>query len=270
MSTAPPYLSVEELDKLSKEELRKKANGCFILLDTCGNEQKAAVLAQAEFYMRELEHRWDSRISIRDFILEIIVIALIGGEIWMSVRQEKQQSANFKEQQAVLTSMLTSSQTTATTLASLQSTTQTMSSAVQKQVGLFYDVAINVLYNAGTKEVQFVNNGRTGLYIWGWGSEFLKEPPVFSPQGRLIVPGGAFTANAADTVHVLVDKSPHVPLSFIPFEVYLKNEEQKEFVGHCNFVVSWSHDAMTLGTQTLSINAEQWEHKHPPETRLIR
>jgi hypothetical protein len=249
MSTAPPHLSVEELDKLSKKELRKKANECFILLDICGNEQKPAVLAQAEFYMRELEHRWDSRISIRDFILEIIVIALIGGEIWMSVRQEKQQSANFKEQQAVLTSMLTSS---------------------QKQVGLFYDVAINVLYNAGTKEVQFVNNGRTGLYIWGWGSEFLKEPPVFSPQGRLIVPGGAFTANAADTVHVLVDKSPHVPLAFIPFEVYLKNEEQKEFVGHCNFVVSWSHDAMTLGAQTMSINAEQWEHKHPQATRLIR
>jgi hypothetical protein len=43
--------------------------------------------------MRELEHRRDSLVSIRDFLLEIAVIALIGWEIHMSYRAEHLQSS---------------------------------------------------------------------------------------------------------------------------------------------------------------------------------
>jgi hypothetical protein len=127
-----PSISVEALEKLSKKELRKRANDYFAQLATCGHEQEPAVLAKAQFYLRQLEHRWDSRISTRDLILEIIVILLIGGEIYMGIRQEGHQRANFNDQQGVLKNMLTSSQKTADTLTALKSTTEVMNEAVKR------------------------------------------------------------------------------------------------------------------------------------------
>jgi hypothetical protein len=128
-SSEPP-IRVEALEQLSKKELQKRANEYFAQLETCGHEQEPAVLAKAQFYLRQLEHRWDSRVSIRDLILEIIVILLIGGEIYMSIRQEGQQRTNFNDQQTVLKNMLTSSQKTAETLTALKSTTEVMNQAV--------------------------------------------------------------------------------------------------------------------------------------------
>ena len=125
-------LSVEELEKLSKKELRKRANEFFSLLDNCGYEQEPAVLAKAQFYLRQLEHRWDSWVSTRDLILELVVIALIGGEIYMGVRQERQQMQNFNAQQAVLQNLQTSSQATAEKLTSLNTTTEAMNTSVQR------------------------------------------------------------------------------------------------------------------------------------------
>jgi cytoskeletal protein RodZ len=125
-------LSVEELEKVSKKELRKRANEFFSLLDNCGHEQEPAVLAKAQFYLRQLEHRWDSWVSTRDLILELVVIGLIGGEIYMGVRQEHQQTQNFNAQQQVLQNLQTSSQATADTLTSLKTTTEAMNQSVQR------------------------------------------------------------------------------------------------------------------------------------------
>jgi hypothetical protein len=136
MNTPPDQpltpLSVEELEKLSKKELRKRANEFFYMLDNCGHEQEPAVLAKAQFYLRQLEHRWDSWVSTRDLILELVVIALIGGEIYMGVRQERQQTQNFNAQQVVLQNMQTSSRATADTLTSLKTITEVMNTSVQR------------------------------------------------------------------------------------------------------------------------------------------
>jgi hypothetical protein len=136
MSTPPDQplapLSVEELEKLSKKQLRKRANEFFYMLENCGYEQEPAVLAKAQFYLRQLEHRWDSWVSTRDLILEIIVILLIGGEIYMGVRQERQQKQNFDAQQQVLQNLQTSSKATADKLTSLNATTETMNASVQR------------------------------------------------------------------------------------------------------------------------------------------
>jgi hypothetical protein len=128
----PTPLTVEQLEKLSKKELRERANKFFSRLETCGVEQEPVTLAVAQFYLRQLEHRWDSWVSTRDLILEIVVILLIGGEIYMSVRQERQQTQNFKDQQAVLQNLQTSSQATANTLTSLKTTTEAMNQSVQR------------------------------------------------------------------------------------------------------------------------------------------
>jgi hypothetical protein len=79
--------------------------------------------------LREYRERW---IPLRDFILEILVVALIGWEIVLGVRQEKHQAENFDQQQKVLTSMQKSSEGTAKTLTALENTTETMNKSVER------------------------------------------------------------------------------------------------------------------------------------------
>lgn len=75
-----------------------------------------------------LTQRSRSRLRRERFtlFLEIVVVALIGWEISLGYRQERLQSRNFKEQQQVLTNLENSSAATASTLGSLQNTTQIM------------------------------------------------------------------------------------------------------------------------------------------------
>ena len=70
--------------------------------------------------IREYRERW---IPLRDLLLGISVIGLIGWEIYVVYVQEKQQAVNFKLQQEVLTNLNTSSRATADTLSALKQTT---------------------------------------------------------------------------------------------------------------------------------------------------
>src|SRR5580704_16618336 len=68
MASAPPTpISIEEIENLSEMQLRVRVNEWFAYLALCGNEQRAGVVAQAEFYMRELERRENAEIAARDF-----------------------------------------------------------------------------------------------------------------------------------------------------------------------------------------------------------
>jgi hypothetical protein len=79
--------------------------------------------------LREFKDRW---VSGRDLFLELVVIALIGWEIFMGYQQERMQSKNFIDQQRILKDMEESSKATAGTLASLKSTTEIMNQSVQR------------------------------------------------------------------------------------------------------------------------------------------
>lgn len=81
--------------------------------------------------IQDYRERW---IPLRDFILEIIVIALIGWEISVSLSGERQQASDFKLQQQALTALATNTQTTATTLETLQATTEKMKDSVEQQL----------------------------------------------------------------------------------------------------------------------------------------
>jgi hypothetical protein len=81
---------LDEIQSKSKNELRGMINANSIAASTTMNVgDQAAFIAQAEFLMRELDRRSDSWVSLRDLILEIVVIALIGWEIHMSYRAER-------------------------------------------------------------------------------------------------------------------------------------------------------------------------------------
>jgi hypothetical protein len=68
-SAPPPPISIEEIENLSEMQLRIRVNEWFAYLAVCGNEQRAGVVAQAEFYMRELERRENAAVSARDFTM---------------------------------------------------------------------------------------------------------------------------------------------------------------------------------------------------------
>src|SRR5579859_1880427 len=77
----------------------------------------------------EYKDRW---VSGRDLFLELVVIALIGWEIWLSYAADRQQAQNFNAQQTVLQNLQTSSKATAETLTSLKTTTEAMNTSVQR------------------------------------------------------------------------------------------------------------------------------------------
>lgn len=66
-------MRLNEIEKLKKKQLKQRVDEAFELAERKGPRY----LAEAQFYMRELEHRRDSFTSIRDLVLEIVVIALI-------------------------------------------------------------------------------------------------------------------------------------------------------------------------------------------------
>lgn len=80
---------------------------------------------------RGRSRRWRDRITLS---LEIVVVLLIGWEIYLGYQQERLQSRNSKEQQQVLTNLQTSSAATAKTFTSLQSATESMNTILQMQL----------------------------------------------------------------------------------------------------------------------------------------
>lgn len=85
-------MRAEELLKtLSDEDLKERANGCFIQAESTrlyqlpSPEEKQRLLTEADFYLKALIWRKDARIAERDFRLEKWVIALISVEIFLSL-----------------------------------------------------------------------------------------------------------------------------------------------------------------------------------------
>jgi hypothetical protein len=83
------------IDNMSRAELKRAIVMCFEYAPDATPIDRLAVFQEAEFYTRELERRADSRTSIRDLLLEIIVIGMIGWEIWMGYGADAFTKAEF-------------------------------------------------------------------------------------------------------------------------------------------------------------------------------
>jgi hypothetical protein len=247
-------MRVEQVQKLSKTELRAKANACFAEAELPGYD-RAPLLFEAQFYMREIEHRSDSRVSIRDFILEIVVIALIGWEIHMGYQQERQQARAFEQEQAIRANMETSSRATAATLDSLAGTTSAMNTALQKQLALYYEISVTPVWDASTKKITIANTGRTNIALWG--SKFYDQP-VRIEDSRMIAPSGTYIIAADSLYSILVQRVPKGSNQFIPLDLYIRNDRREEFTEHCLIGTSWTNDTLNLGLQIVSVEPEHW------------
>jgi hypothetical protein len=203
MAETPSPVTVEEIRKLSKKALRVRANGQLALVDTADADSRDLHIHKADLFVRELERRRDywSWVSLRDLILEIIVIDLIGWEIVLSYRGDQQQSTNFTEQQRVLGRMDASASKTAAAMTTLQAeqtklvTAQqqslatlrdtlksitSMNTLLNQQVKMAYDVVPLILFNETEKRIDITNMGKTA--ISGRGVKYENEPVWKFPE----------------------------------------------------------------------------------------
>jgi hypothetical protein len=230
-------LQLSRIEKMSRKELKLAIENCFEHAPETSPVDRLAILQEAQFYTRELERRSDSLVSIRDLVLEILVIVLIGWEIHMSYRAEHLQTQNFQIEEQVFTNLEKSSDATAKTLAAEQSTMEGMNTALQRQLALYYDVSVAVIFNQDKKRMTFVNQGRTNVVLMG--TKFFDDPPVFEPLGRNVQPNGAYEIDAAPQYAKVEANVPKGKEGLVPFDIYIKNEQGEEFVEHCFFGISW-------------------------------
>jgi len=251
-------MQLQEVEKMSKKKLRMLINDYFTLAEQQGPDRQV-FYERAAFYMRELEHRRGSFVSIRDFVLEVIVITLIGWEISLGYRAEHSQKVNFVAEKKVLEDLQKSSNATAGSLVAVAQLLQNMNGALQKELALFYDVMLVPTYDYNSKKMVFTNNGRTNLTMWGWRTAELS--PSIEPTPRIIAPGTSYGGEPPRLSEVLRDSTQKGTDRLLPFEVYLKNERGEEFTLHGNFVISWKGDDMEVGAQTLSIVPDHWSQR---------
>jgi hypothetical protein len=166
-------MTIDEFEKAKRRDLKARANECLAKYEDAGGLDKPYLLLEAQLYMQELDRRHDSWISYRDLILEVVVILLIGWEIWFGSKQDD-----------VLTRLQESTAATTTALMSVQSTSAAMNDAVQQQLGMEKDVAINMTYDQNTNNLIVTNTGKQAfvltLYRFGQG-----RGPRFTPAFRL-------------------------------------------------------------------------------------
>jgi hypothetical protein len=241
---------------MSKKELKDAIQACFEYAPETTAVDRLAVLQEAQFYTRELERRSDSWVSWRDLFLEVVVIALIGWEIVMGYSQQKHQDQAFEKEKSIWEHMDTSTKATADTLTSLAGTTDAMNKALQKQLALFYDVSLNVLFDQGRKKLMLTNNGRTNIVFWGGK---VGDTNAFVPdEGRTITAGAGFEFDISPTYESMIAQFPKPAQGMIPYELYIKNERGEEFVQHGYFSLVWKNDVGILNVQTISVAPEHW------------
>jgi len=84
-------MNTEEFENAKEKDLRLKANECFGKLADSGSQEKPALLIEAQFYMDEIERRKQGTIARRDLVLELVVIVLIGLELYFGITGGNQQ-----------------------------------------------------------------------------------------------------------------------------------------------------------------------------------
>ena len=240
----------EQFDKAKRSELRNLAKECFEKSqeEPIFSERKVSLLLEAQFYMTEMDRREGGRIALRDLLLEIVVILLIGGEIWLAIKQGREQGAFMSKQNGILTSlqqstsdtastlkglltmtvtMNQSASATATTLQSLQSTTEAMNKAVQAQLSLFYQPSVTATFDMGTKKIVITNLGRTDLHITDVKYADGPREPVHPTE--TIAPNSGWFMDAEVIQKALTDGTPKSTVKSVPISFYVADEHHKRY-----------------------------------------
>jgi hypothetical protein len=283
-------ITLKRIDKMTDQELDNAIDACFDEAPERDTDLgRVTILLEAQFYRTEKYSRVDEKAQIArdkvetdrwriDLKNEKIIIVMIAIEIVLSfvaidlaIYSDRRQSQDVQQQleafgrlQTILFHLETSSQATVDTMKALKGTTEEMSASLQKQLALFYEVSVNVIYNPATKQLAVSNNGRTNVTLWG--DKSADQAASIISLGRTITPTGAITVDAKDMYDIVVARFPKPMMGTLPYELYIKNEKGKEFIQINSIGIHWENDQAIIFVQTDGIAPGKWKQ---PAVHLV-
>jgi hypothetical protein len=273
-------MNLEELSRMTEAQLRAKANEHLAPRESelpgGGTFTIKPDLGDAQFFIDEIERRKQSRTGLRDLILELIVIVLIGAELYYGIHGGNQQlavlqtlNASAGQQLAVLQKLNASADDTAKTMKSLreeqdgtltaqQQTLQIitqMNGALQTELGLNFAPALTITYDESQKWLVFQNFGKTRLALWGSKLNGIGD---INTEPRIIAQGTGYKLPVEDVLKVESARVPKDGNEKLTFDVYLKTADDKSYVANYYLVFTWKNDTLTINTQMIGIKQEKW------------
>ena len=242
-------LTVKELEKLSRRELRARADEIFNDAETRG----PGYLIGAQFYIGELARRADSRTSIRDLILEIIVIGMIGWEIWVGYRADDAQRQNFKVERAVLENLRDSSSATAQTLVAVKDSMDAVKVSLQEQVKLYYDVQLVIGFDDSSERLLLTNTGHGRVSIMRVLMEAERVQDIKYANPQVVAPSGVYFIPLKGLKDYLKEALPKDGRKQYPLTILLKNEKGEKITATGNIIAVWFGDSISIVSQTNTI-----------------
>jgi hypothetical protein len=271
-------MNIEELSAFSEDELRSKANACLKDYDVASAMTREHLIAEAQFYLGEIERRKqiqerieNGRIAQRDYKLEVWVIVLIGAELVLAIVAIVVGWVEGKKQMDVLDKLNQSSAATAATLtavrqaqeASLDTQKHTLDNIVAMNNSLQDEMDLNLTeamqYSGGAtgrghERVDFANNGRSILHVWG--SKFGNEPPTMRRQPAVLTPGNSVPFDISRLIEKTIKAMGTATEASIPFELYLKRENGTKYVAKGTVEVNRNNNVTYIGRMTTT--RRQW------------
>lgn len=257
-------LTFDELRRLTDEELMRMINDRLHPHPVRPFFAQPADFLAAQFYVAELHRRENERANAQreriernrwwlDFFLEALIVVLIGFEIWLALsgmhHQSQQSSAQLKAldgMQTVLANLEKTSEATAAAMVAEEKTSQHMNAVLQKQVELFYDVQLNVVYNGATKELVIINSGRSNVALWAQRITALSPRRLIYPKADVIPPSGSYETNMQPAVNSLTSAIPKGQTRVYGYTYWVKNERNEKFTVSGMLVAMWKANAISF------------------------
>jgi len=130
---------------------------------------------------------------------------------------------------------------------------EAMKVSLDKQVTLFYDVQLNVVYDESKKKLILINTGRTNVMLYegitGDGQKSVKH--FEKPQ--LIAPASTQEFELEEAVKTLANELPKGEHRRYTFTFFVKNERQERFTLSGDFIAVWRGDVLSFDTQPNTI-----------------
>lgn len=249
-----------------------------------GPLDQGPILSEAQFYIDEIERRAGEAerkrqgwITTRDLILELVVIFLIGAEIYFGITGGNQQlavmktlSASADQQLGLLKKMNANAEQTAKALTDLTRQQQTaittqqqtlqmvtqMSGSLQTELGLNFKPAITLVYDPSQKKLVFQNVGKTNLFLWG--SQFEGGPRESLPEPRIVAPTSSYALTASPLWDTEASALTKGNADRKRFDLNIKTADQKKYIASFFLVFTWQDDKMVLNVQMIGIDQRDW------------
>ena len=222
-------MTFEEFENASNKELRREVVDRF---NRYNERAPSGIehLLEARSYMGEIDRRHDSWIARRDLILELVVILLIGGEIWLGVKQGTDEGILMEKQTGVLQKLQDSAAATASTLTALQGVTEATNKAIQKEYDLDYRVSLDIVPQGNRQVLTVLNRGHRTILLLGRKVAGLK-PNFRKADSAIIFADRTVDLNLPELYNELSKRAPTVGASgSVPLEFYLQSDDGSEWV----------------------------------------